>query len=389
MLNNEWAVDPLALSAPAEPTHQAAAWMVPADLTVVVPTLNERDNVELLVDRLANALEGIAWEVVFVDDDSRDGTANTVRALARDRANVRCLQRIGRRGLASACVEGILSSSAPYVAVIDGDLQHDESILPAMLEALRTEQIDIVIGSRFAAGSDSGSMSKLRVGISRLGNRLARLVVGAQLTDPMSGFFMLKRGTFDAAVRGLSAQGYKILVDIFASSPEPLVFKELAFEFRQRQHGESKLDTLVAFEYLHLLLDKLIGHIVPVRFVLFGAIGGLGLVAHLAVLVFSLKLLRLDFPLSQALATITAMTSNFFLNNVFTYRDQRLRGWKLLSGLLSFYAVCSIGAVANVGIASYVFNSDRSWWLAGLTGAAVGAVWNYAISSVFTWRARK
>jgi dolichol-phosphate mannosyltransferase len=389
MLSNGPAVDPLALFASAEATDQAVARTLPAELTVVVPTLNERDNIGLLVDRLEKVLAGIAWEVVFVDDDSRDGTADAVRALARHRANVRCLQRIGRRGLASACVEGILSSAAPYVAVLDGDLQHDESILPAMFEALGSEEVDIVIGSRFAAGSDFRSMSKLRVEISRFGNRLARSVVKAELTDPMSGFFMLKRPAFDAAVRGLSTQGYKILVDIFASSPKPLVFKEFAYEFRERRHGESKLDTLVAFEYLQLLLDKLIGHIVPVRFVLFGAIGGLGLVAHLAVLLFSLKLLRLGFPLSQALATITAMTSNFYLNNVFTYRDQRLRSWKLLSGLLSFYAVCSIGAVANVGIASYVFNSDRSWWLAGLTGAVVGAVWNYTISSVFTWKARK
>jgi dolichol-phosphate mannosyltransferase len=336
-------------------------------------------------ERLGRVLEGTAWEVVFVDDDSPDGTADVVRALARRHPNVRCVQRIGRRGLASACVEGVLSSAAPYVAVMDADLQHDESILPAMLETLRNEPLDIVIGSRFVGGSDFGSMPKLRVRISEFGNRLARLVVKAELTDPMSGFFMLKRPVFDAAVRGLSAQGYKILVDIFASSPKPLAFRELAFKFRERLHGESKLDTLVALEYLQLLLDKLIGHIVPVRFVLFGAIGGLGLVVHLAMLAISLKLLGLGFPASQGGATITAMTWNFCLNNIFTYRDRQLRGWKLLYGLLSFYAVCSIGAVANVGVASYAFHSDRSWWLAGVTGAVVGSVWNYVMSSIFTW----
>jgi dolichol-phosphate mannosyltransferase len=269
---------------------------------------------------------------------------------------------------------------------MDADLQHDESTLPIMFEALRNEPLDIVIGSRFLAGSDFGSMPEFRIRISGLGNRLARFVVKAELTDPMSGFFMLKRPVFDAAVRGLSAQGYKILVDIFASSPKPLVFRELPFKFRERLYGESKLDTLIAFEYLQLLLDKLIGNIVPVRFVLFGAIGGLGLVVHLAVLAISLKFLRLGFPASQGLATITAMTWNFCLNNIFTYRDRQLRGWKLLYGLLSFYSVCSIGAVANVGIASYVFHSDQSWWLAGVTGAVVGAVWNYAMSSIFTWR---
>jgi len=246
-----------------------------------------------------------------------------------------------------------------------------------------------VIGSRFAGGGDFGSMGQRRVRISRLGNRLARLVVKADLTDPMSGFFMLKRSLFDRVVRSLSAQGYKILVDIFASSPKPLAFSELAFTFRERLHGESKLDTLVAFEYLELVVDKLIGHIVPVRFVVFSAIGGLGLVVHLAVLAISLKLLGLGFPVSQGMATIAAMTCNFGLNNILTYRDRQLRGWKLFCGLLSFYAVCSIGAVANVGIAFYVFRSDQSWWLAGVAGAAVGAVWNYAISSVFTWRVKQ
>jgi dolichol-phosphate mannosyltransferase len=372
----------------ARPARATSAPPAPAELTLVVPTLNERDNVAILVERLGAALAGVAWEVVFVDDDSPDGTADALRALARRYPNVRCLQRIGRRGLASACVEGVLSSGAPYVAVMDADLQHDEALLPVMLAALRSEGLDIVIGSRFADGGGFASMPKHRQRISALGNRLARLVVKAELTDPMSGFFMLRRPVFDAAVRGLSAQGYKLLVDVFASSPGPLAFKELAFTFRPRLHGESKLDTLIALEYLQLLLDKLIGHVVPVRFILFGAIGGLGLFVHLSVLAAALKLLGVGFATGQGIATLAAMTGNFLLNNILTYRDRRLRGLKLLYGLISFYAVCSVGAVANVGIAAYVFHADRSWWLAGVTGALVGAVWNYAISSIFTWRIR-
>ena len=265
---------------------------------------------------------------------------------------MRCLQRIGRRGLASACVEGVLSSAAPYIAVMDADLQHDEALLPVMLAALRSEGLDIVIGSRFAHGGGFAPMPKHRQRISALGNRLARLVVKTELTDPMSGFFMLRRPVFDAAVRGLSAQGYKLLVDVFASSPGPLAFKELAFIFRPRLHGESKLDTLIALEYLQLLLDKLIGHVVPVRFILFGAIGGLGLFVHLSVLATALKLLGVGFAAGQGIATLAAMTGNFLLNNILTYRDRRLRGLKLIYGLFWFYAVCSIGAVANVGIAA-------------------------------------
>jgi dolichol-phosphate mannosyltransferase len=371
-----------------QPAVATAVPALAADLTLVVPTFNERDNVPLLLERLVDALEGVAWEVVFVDDDSPDGTADVVRALARRHSNVRCLQRLGRRGLASACVEGVLSSAAPYVAVMDGDLQHDEGLLPRMLEMLQNEPLDIVIGSRFVGGGDFTSMPTHRVKISAWGNRLARLVVNAELADPMSGFFMMRRSAFDAAVRGLSAQGYKLLVDIFASSPRRLVFKELAFRFRERLHGESKLDTLIALEYVQLLLDKLIGHVVPVRFVLFGAIGSLGLFVHLTVLAASLKLLGLGFALAQGVATISAMTWNFLVNNIITYRDRRLRGRKLFYGLFSFYAVCSVGAVANVGIAAYVFHSDRSWWLAGIAGALIGAVWNYAISSILTWRSR-
>jgi dolichol-phosphate mannosyltransferase len=360
----------------------------PAELTVVLPTFNERDNVEPLVERLEAALAGIEWEAIFVDDDSQDGTAEHVRAVGRTKPYIRCLQRLGRRGLSTACIEGVLASSAPFIAVMDADLQHDETLLPRMLAALKREALDVVIGSRYAAGGSVGDWDKSRARISDLATRLSRLVVKADLRDPMSGFFMVRRPAFEAAMRGLSGQGFKILIDLFASSPRPLAFQELPYQFRLRQHGESKLDALVAWEYLQLLLDKLIGHIVPVRFALFAMIGGLGLFVHLAVLGVVLKAFGIDFTLAQSVATVTAMTSNFFLNNWFTYRDRRLHGWRLLRGLLSFYVVCSVGAFGNVGIAAYVFHADQSWWLAGIAGAIVGSVWNYATSAVFTWRSR-
>jgi dolichol-phosphate mannosyltransferase len=356
------------------------------ELTVVVPTFNERDNIEPLLARLAETLRGIAWECIFVDDDSPDGTADTVRSIARADQRVRCIHRIGRRGLSTAVIEGVQASSAPYVAVIDADMQHDETLLPRMLDSIKTEAIDIVIGSRHVEGGGVGDWDKGRVVISGFAARLSRLVVSADLADPMSGFFLMTRSAFDGAVRRLSGQGFKILLDLFASTPTPFRFKELPYTFRQRQHGESKLDTFVVWEYLMLLLDKLIGHIVPVRFVLFGVVGASGVVVHLVTL--RLMLLGSSFTVAQATATIVAMTSNFVLNNFLTYRDRRLRGWRFFSGLLSFYAVCSIGAVANVGIASAAFARHYSWWASGLAGAAVGVVWNYAVSAVFTWRHR-
>jgi dolichol-phosphate mannosyltransferase len=355
----------------------------------VVPILNERDNLEPLLAVVAEALEGVSWEVIFVDDDSPDGSANRARVLARRDARVRCLQRIGRRGLSTACIEGVLASASPYVAIMDGDLQHDERLLPQMLDLLRNNSIDLVVGSRYIAGGNlSGGLSDSRLRVSGFATKLARLICNVEIADPMSGFFMFRRQVFEDAAHDLSGQGFKILLDLLASSPRPLRVRELPFEFRKRQHGESKLDVMVAWEYGLLLTDKLFGHVVPVRFALFGLIGGLGLFVHMAVLWICLTLITLTFVAAQTAATTIAMTSNFLLNNLFTYHDQRLRGRRLIRGFLSFYLICGIGAVANVGIAAYVFRAEQAWWIAGVAGVIVGSVWNYAVSSVFTWKSR-
>lgn len=358
------------------------------ELTIVVPTFNEHANIVPLFDRLSAVLAGIAWEVIFVDDDSPDGTAAAARDVARRDTRARCIQRIGRRGLAGACIEGILASSAPFVAVMDADLQHDEAILPQMLETLRQEGCDIVVGSRYVEGGGVGDWAAHRQRASTLATRLARLVTKSDIADPMSGFFMLRRAVFERTMRGLSTQGFKILLDILATADPPLRIKEVPFHFRPRLAGESKLDTLVAWEFAMLLADKLIGHIVPVRFALFALIGGLGVFVHMGVLATGLKLFGLSFVVAQSIAAFTAMTVNFFLNNLFTYADRRLRGWRALRGLLSFYVICSLGTAANIGIASYLFAEQQAWWVAGVAGILVGSVWNYAVSSVFTWKAR-
>ena len=365
----------------------AGATAVP-ELCVVVPVLNERANIAPLVARLRHVLAGIAWEVIFVDDDSRDGTREAVAAIGREDARVRLLHRIGRRGLSSAFIEGAQASLAPYVAAMDGDLQHDEALLPVMLQTIRERRLDIVVASRHTGAGSIGDWKKSRARISDVATLLGRRVIQADISDPMSGFFMVERGAFAAAMPLLSGQGFKILLDLFTSSPRPLAFAEIPYTFRRRQHGESKLDTLVAWEYLMLLLQKLVGPAVPVRFLLFSLIGALGVVTHLTTLYVGTHVLGTGFAWAQAAATLVAMTGNFLLNNLFTYRDRRLRGRRLLGGLLSFYAVCGAGAVANVGIAAHLAGDHQAWWLAGLAGAAVSVVWNYAMSSIFTWSAR-
>ena len=367
----------------AETTAGAAT----PDLVVVVPTFNERDNIAPLLQKLAEALPGIRWEVVFVDDDSTDGTVAALEQACRADRRVRSVRRLGRRGLASAVVEGIQSSFAPYIAVMDADMQHDERLLAQMLEMLRRDEADIVVGSRYAAEGGLGDWDKRRRRISRVATLLSRLVLkGRDLTDPMSGFFMLKRDTFDAAVRRLSQEGYKILLDLVASSPGAPRIKEVPYVFGARRHGESKLDSLAILDYMTLVLDKLVGRWIPVRFLMFTAVGSVGVVLHVAVLAAALDL-GLPFLSAQTAATAIAIAGNFFLNNALTYRDKRLKGFgPLLLGLLTFYAVCAVGAIANVGIANFLFVQDYAWWVSGICGILVGAVWNYAASALFTWR---
>lgn len=357
-------------------------------LTVVIPVLNEQDNIAALVDCLEEALANIAWEVIFVDDDSTDGTRAAVATIAARDPRVRLLHRIGRRGLSSAFIEGAQASLAPFVAAMDGDLQHDETVLPRMLNALRDEGYDIAIGSRYVDGGGVGTWDRKRAGMSNLATRLSRMVLRTPVSDPMSGFFMIRRATFEQAVRQLSAMGFKILLDIVASLPGRPRIVELPYEFRSRLAGESKLDAGVLRDYALLLADKLVGHIVPVRFLLFAAVGMLGIAAHLAALRLCLAPLAMDFPAAQSAATACAILGNFWLNNMFTFRDHRLRGWGFLRGLLTFAAICTVGAAANVSVSSFLFSPavHSSWWLAGMAGAVMSLVWNYAASSVLTWQ---
>ena len=356
-------------------------------LSIVVPTFNEAGNVAELRDRVAAALPHVDWELIFVDDDSPDGTAERVAALAQQDRRVRCLLRIGRRGLSTACIEGMLASSAPLVAVMDADLQHDETRLMPMFEALRNADLDIVVGSRYVAQGSIGEWGRARALISRLATRLARSVLKADLRDPMSGFFMLRREALLRSVRaGMSGVGFKILLDLFASAPTPLRFVEVPYTFRPRHSGESKLDSNVAWEYLLMLLDRWVGGVVPIRFIAFSLVGALGLGVHMAVLALLFRGFGAGFVTAQAVATLVAMTSNFALNNLLTYRDMRLRGWALLRGWLSFVAACSIGGLANVGIAAYLFQQQGGWVVPAAAGVLVGAVWNYALTALYTWK---
>ena len=357
-------------------------------LSVVVPTFKERDNVVPLFRRLEAALVGVSWEVIFVDDNSPDGTSEAVRELARQDSRVRCIKRVGRRGLSGACIEGMLASSAPYAAVLDADLQHDETQLRKMLTLLEGGEADLVVGSRYVEGGSADSFNKQRAGASQLATEVARRVLRVEIADPMSGFFMIRRDRFEQLAPLLSTQGFKILLDIVATAHGGLRIVEIPYTFGSRLHGESKLDSMVALDFLGLVLAKLTNDAVSLRFLMFAVVGSIGLFVHLAALYVALEGLKLPFEEAQACGAWMAMTSNFILNNFLTYRDQRLKGFAILRGLLLFYLVCSVGLLANVGVAFSVYFQQQPWWLAGAAGALMGVVWNYAMSGLFVWRKR-
>jgi dolichol-phosphate mannosyltransferase len=358
----------------------------PLELAVVVPTYNERENVIHLLFAVEKVLAGVEWELIFVDDNSPDGTAEIVRTVAISNRRVRVLQRIGRRGLSSACIEGMLSTPAPYIAVLDADLQHDEAILPEMLDRMKSKRLDIIVGSRKVAGGSMGDFPRMRVWLSSLGARIGRLMCHCEISDAMSGFFLVDRVFFQEVAPRLTGSGFKILLDLVASSPRAVRLEEVPYHFRARQRGESKLDVNAELEYLFLVVDKVVGQYVPTRFAIFVLVGSLGLIIHLSVLGLLYYTAHRDFAFSQALATILAMTFNFLLNNLVTFRDRRVRGWRLVTGLLTFYLACSVGALTNVSFAQFMLNAGAPWYLAGISGMAISSVWNYGVNTVFTWR---
>ncbi len=359
------------------------------DLAVILPTYNERENIPLVIGRLAEALQGLLWEAVFVDDDSPDGTADVIADYARICPNIRLIHRVGRRGLASACIEGMMATQAQCVAVMDADLQHDEAILPLMLERLHGESLDIVVGTRNSEGGSMGGFSAGRVLLSRIGQKISTSVCRCDVTDPMSGFFLLRRSFLLEVVHGLQGTGFKILVDMLASARHPVRVGEVGYTFRARTYGESKLDVMVGIEYISMIVNKLMGGMLPVEMVHYLLVGGVGVIAHFSVLLLLLRFTHLHFASMQSIAAVTAMMENFFLNNILTFRDRRLHGARMLASAFNFLLVCSFGAWADVVLSTDLSRAGVAWYAAGFAGILIGSVWNLSISSQFTWRIRR
>ena len=356
-------------------------------LAVILPTLNEAGNIAPLIERIESALGGDGWEAIIVDDNSSDGTADEARALSLVDPRIRVLERFGRRGLASAAIEGMCATAAPFVAVMDADHQHDPALLTDMLSAVESGECDMAVASRFAKGGSAGGLSsERREAGSDLANRLARRLTGINLTDPMSGYFLTRSESIRALAPRLSGIGFKILLDILATARPRLTVREFPLQFAERRAGTSKLDRAIAFEFLVGLYERAFGQIIPTRYALFGTVGALGVIVHMAVLSLAYLVFGSEFAPAVVIATFAAMCFNFVLNNGLTYADQRLRGFGgLLGGLAKFCLTCSVGALANVAVTVLLEANGAFWALAAVAGILIGSVWNYALSSRFVW----
>ena len=353
------------------------------DVTVIIPTFNERDNVGKLVSHLIATLHGLNWEVIFVDDDSADRTVEVLRDIGHYEPRIRCIRRVGRRGLAGACIEGILSAQGEIVAVMDADLQHDHRLLPDLVAAIRNGN-DLAIATRYSAPRQETALSPFRRAMSRIGTFLAQRLITARTTDPMSGFFATRRDLVEVMAPRLSNGGFKILFDILSNAEPDVRIAELPYRFATRSAGHSKMDRRVALQFLGLLFTKATRGLVSLRLVSFLLIGAAGLGVHMALLILVL-VAGVNFAAAQAIATIITMIVNFSGNNLLTYYDQQLRGRAFFRGLLVYVAICGIGAVVNVGIATALFTVAGPWWVAGLAGAFVSGLWNYLVTQTLVW----
>ncbi len=366
-------------------------------LSVILPTYNEAGSVVDLIHKLLALPENCLsfqdrnnqLEILVIDDDSNDGTVELVRQLSQQTPMVRLVRRVGRRGLASAIREGLLDATGEIAVVMDSDGQHEVGSVVSAVQALFADDLDLVIGSRFHPEARIHGLSARRERGSTWANRWASISLSrhyAHLTDLMSGFFVVRLKACEQLIRAVDVNGFKFLYELLALSNGCLRCAEVPLRFQPREHGVSKLDVAIFWDFAVSLLHQLCFRLLPRRAISFALVGATGVFVQLLM---ARLLLQGDFfRFEQVLpvAVLAAATSNYLINNALTFRFQRQRGLALLRGLLRFWLVASLPVLANIGIASAYFNFVNSdVVIAQLVGILVVFIWNYAASSRFVW----
>jgi len=357
-------------------------------LSVVLPCYNEIKNIDYLIEKFQLAdIDSIIAKIIFVDDDSPDGTAEYLKKVSSNKFDVVCLHRIHRHGLSSAVVEGTLLASTPYVAVMDADGQHDPGDLISMYQLMQKNHIDFIIGSRFLENAVIEKHIGFRSTLTHIGNLIANKILNRKLTDPLTGFFIFDRNMMMESIRNIRPSGFKILLDfLYQLRNKKISIDEYPINFKVRNEGESKLDSRALIEFADQIFGFLTNGLLPEKMFSFILVGSIGLLLHLTLLYIFLFPIQISFYTAQIFATFISMISNFTLNNELTFRRNKLRGINWIKGLITFILICSIGAFANVGVAGFLFNEGKTWWISAVTGIIIGTVFNFSLSKYLVWK---
>lgn len=361
-------------------------------LTLVLPTYNETESLPIVLPEIAAALKGSDFEVIIVDDDSPDGTAAFARGLITQYPWLRVVERVGRRGLSSAVIEGWLAGRGDVLAVADADGQHDLSILPQLVQAVE-QGAAVAIGSRYTEGGSTGTWGGSRLALSKTATTLTGLLCPSPVTDPMSGFFAVSRQAFDKVVHTLRPKGFKLLMEVLVHLPKEARLAERPYTFRERRAGTSKMSLRVEVEFLESLYDLTIGRVFPLILVKYLAVGALGVLVNLATFRLvstlrpdTLQPTYLGATTALLLAIEASILFNFLLNNLWTFKRARLKGLALLRGLVTYHAACALGALANTAVSTLLLLRGYDELFALVVGAGLAAAWNYTMSRMITWR---
>ena len=359
-------------------------------ISIVIPTFNEVKNIIPLLKNLTVLVKDFEYEIIVVDDDSPDGTSNVVNKYMKSNKSIKLITRIGRSGLSSAIKEGLIFAQGKYLLVLDGDGQHHPSFILDMLEKIKKNKSDIVIGSRFLNTSKLEGLSNKRSLGSKFANKLARISLHknyAKLTDYLSGCFCLEKEMTKKYIRKIEINGFKFLYELLSLSKGNLDVLEVPLLFKERRFGNSKLDIAIVWDFIISILHNLTLRLLPRRAISFGLVGISGVFVQLFITSFLVEIFLIDFYNALPFAVISAATSNFLINNQVTFRSERLKNLSLLIGLLKFLIVASLPVIANVGIATAIYKYiSADTFIAQIAGIAIVYAWNYLASSSFVWK---
>lgn len=355
------------------------------ELSLIAPTYNERENLVPLVETVHKVLAQYHYELVIVDDNSPDGTADLARSLSTQYP-LKVIVRTSERGLASAVVRGFNEASGRVLCVIDADLQHPPEAIPDLLKAIDSGA-DVAIASRYIPGGGVEGWSTKRKVISRGATFLACLLLSSarKVRDPLSGFFLFRRDVIAGV--DLAPTGYKILLEVLAKG-HPTQVTEVSYTFRERERGESNLTFKEELSYLKHL-GRLVwfeGHIK--RFIKFCTVGASGTFVYMGLLALLTEVAGLFYILSSVLGYEISILNNYTWNELWTFRDRRaISGGSVLTRAIKFNVVSLFGLGIHAAVLAFFTEVVGLFYILSAVIAILSAMmWNFLINLRWTWR---